>query len=207
MPIMPIMIDLLILLGSLLVLLIYKKIQRYDSLNGLFLFVLFIILLIMRLVRTPHFGKSLFNASTLNISGLIMLIVTVMFFLIILYFKKHERHGQANNILILLAAYLVFGLAQQVFFQLIFLNTVSNITHNFYLAILLTSLFFGLFHLKKKYYTLFVFTFLLNIFWSSIYLLYSNILWPVLSHAVLAVFYYVWIRKGNALKKRLSFIQ
>ena len=140
------------------------------------------------------------------ISGIITLSLSFIF-IIIIYTQRENKN--TKRILLLFMLYLLFGAGQQLFFQLVFLGSILNLFkfNRLIIPVFITSLYYALFHSSnpdKVFDKFFIGTFILNLFWSTIYLKFGNILWLALSHAILGTFYYMWIFDGDVMKKRLN---
>src|SRR3989338_433575 len=179
----------LVLLICALMLSIFRSANSYESGRGIVLLALLLLATLLR-VRAG-IASHLFVAPTLLLSGLFTAIVTLAGALILLLGRKDRKQERPRFISFLLPLYLLFGLVQQLFFHYVVVDTVSHLS-SIPLTILLGSLYFSLFHISKTLKLFAPGAFFLFASWSVIYLLLGNIIWLVLSHALLATLFYAW---------------
>lgn len=190
----------LIIIGSFIILLIYWKTEEYDSLKGVILFLIFVTLMYLRTLTGIR--SYLFVKETLPTAILFTGLFTAI--LVVLAFKLKQRTVPNRYFIVLFLLYLPMGLVQQLFFQHVFLDTIYSLVPNIFVAVIIGSIFFKLFHLKDRFGKLAYLTFFGNLIFSTVYLLYGNIITLSISHAIIGVFYYSWINKGDAISSRLK---
>jgi len=94
---------------------------------------------------------------------------------------------------------------QQVLFQCVFFETIYFISEgNIIVSLLLSAVYYGSFHLGLYAKRFFPQTLLLGFIFSGIYLIWGNIFWLGLSHALLGTFLYVLFFDHNELARQLS---
>jgi len=196
----PISLAIIILCFS--VLIIYLKTKKYDSPPGITMIVLVAATIFLKLYFKGY-ASNIFNARNFLSSGLIVMGATLFICILLVLLRKNRfRPGYA---LTLLPLYIFFGFLQQLFFQYIFLESAYSATGLFWPSIIISALFYILFHLGHGFDTKFkISLFLLDIFWGYYYLTYHNLFWLVISHGVGATAYYVLIIKKDMIKTRLS---
>lgn len=167
------------------------------------MFVLGFTALLLRLLLSRFFPiLGLFNYSTLGSSIILILAPALVFVFFGVYsghFKRRLRRLEK-----LMVPYILFGGLQQVFFFVVFSDTVYYLTKNFILTFAATIVFFVMIHLNwtasvRKYW------FLLGIFamvntW--IYLVWGNILPQVLVHGIVGSILFTDFTDTNQLKLR-----
>jgi hypothetical protein len=152
---------------------------------------------------------------TVLTSGLIIAIFTAIALVVLgVYFsltRKSEAKPKSKSIqyiLKLFVVYFFFALIEQVFFQFVVSETIADLVSNFWTTVLISSIFFTLFHFQK--YSpieriLFASgAFLMQVVYVSIYLTYGNIIWLAVSMAIIATTYYSFIYQGDILKSRIG---
>ncbi|MBU4350773.1 CPBP family intramembrane metalloprotease [Patescibacteria group bacterium] len=164
-----------------------------------------VFLVYLRIKALEIYPSRFFIKETLFISGIIVGIATLLIILAFILIKKKDIFRlKSAYFWKLLVFYFPWGFLQQLFFQFIFFETVYfAFKGNIFLSLLLSAVFFGLFHLgwTKKF---FLPSLLIGFFFSGIYLLYGNLIWLALSHALLGTFLYVLFVKDNQLARRLT---
>ena len=184
---------------SFFLLVTYLYTKKYTSWNGALMLITVLIILILKLKMGTGL---LYSKDTLLQSGILTLAFTLIFSGAIIPLKK-KKQVSTKYILLLFTLYLVFGFVQQLFFQYIFLETIFNLSNSFLFSIIITTVFYGYFHLQYKLF--FIGTMLVNHVWSTIYLRYGNIIWPALSHAILATLFYILIYDKDPIREKLNF--
>lgn len=192
-----------ILFLSLLVVPIYYKAKRFDGFWGVSMFVLGFTALLLRLLLSRSFPiLGLFNYSTLG-SSIILILAPALVFVFFGVYSGHFKR-RLKRLEKLMVPYILFGGLQQVFFFVVFSDTVYYLTKNFILTFAATMVFFVMIHLNwtasvRKYW------FLLGIFamvntW--IYLVWGNILPQVLVHGIVGSVLFTDFTDTNQLKLR-----
>jgi hypothetical protein len=191
------MISYLVLAVCLFILALFYFTKEYDSLKGIILVLLVASVITIRAVFLKNIPSFVYVPSTLLNSFIYTLIIT-LFSVVLLYFMRRYDNKRA---LLLFLLYLLAGFVQQFLFQYVLLELVYNIINNVILAVLISTLYYALFHLKhgKRF---FVLTFIINIFWSTIYITQGNLVPLAISHGILGTAYYTWLYKDDVVKGR-----
>lgn len=199
--------NIIIIVVSFVVLVIFKRTRNYASLNGLLLLLLFLVLIATKIMLVSD--PSIIGLRTDNFSD--TLLPTAIFLALgmaILFTIRHrkKRFKILSWTLSLFILYFPFGFIQQLFFQGVFTDTLSRILDSQSLVIIFSSVFYSSFHwgwgskgLMFGLQTLFV-----GIVWSTLFLTSPNIFILGATHAVLASTYYFIVREENILEKRFN---
>ena len=200
------MIPILIIFISFLLLGSFYKTRSFLSVWGGLTFLTGLLALGLRMKLLWLYPTRFFIRESLLISGIIVGITTLLAVAIIIFWGKNNLPRlKLAYFWKLLATYLPLGFLEQLFFQFVFLETVYFLTKgNALLAVFLSTIFFGLFHLEKKIRKFYFLILAMEIFCASVYLLYGNLIWLVLSHAILGTFIYVLFFDDNQLSRRLG---
>jgi hypothetical protein len=191
-----------IIVLCLIILLVFLKTKRYDSLQGAAIAAITIAALVLKLAfgkPSPYF----FNPGKFLISGILVMAFTMLCTLFLLHFRKNKI--KIRYVLTLFVLYILFGFLQQLLFQFIFLETIYILTANLWLSIIVGALFYLLFHLYGEFDTKFkLMLFIFGICWGYFYLIYQNIFWLAISHAILGTLYYGFVVDKKAIRKKLG---
>jgi len=194
-----------LIFGSFLVLILFYRHEKYDTLNGILLFGVALSLLFMKSFMLGN-RSLVFIPSTFLISGLVTLVATIFVAIILFLMRKYKpSRFEKKYILILLVLYIIFGFLQQLFFQFVFLETIYSITKSFFPAIIISAFYYSLFHLRESTKRFFFGTLALGIIYSTIYLLYGNLIWLGISHGILGTIYYVYYFKEKILENKIGY--
>ncbi len=199
------MTPILIIIISFFLLIPYRRAKSYLSVWGGIMFVMAISLVYLRIRELGIYPSQFFARETFFLSGAIVGLATLLAILIFIFIKKNNlpRLGSAY-FRKLLAFYLLWGFLQQLFFQFVFFETVQFIFKgSIFISILSSAIFFSLFHLGRHK-TFFLPSVLMGFLYSGIYLFYGNLVWLVLSHALIGTFLYVLFVDHNQLILRLG---
>lgn len=200
-------IQLIIITLCVLLLFIYLSTQNYDSPKGIMMFSIGFLALFLRKYFPNSNHEMFYVPSTLSISGVLNIFVILLGVITIFIFRDRKIKRNPSFFLMLFICYLPFGFLQQLFFQYVFLETLISLFQAKFIILMIGVLFYSLFHLSKETNMLAILGFMAGLFWMTIYLYYGNIIWPALSHALLAAMYYYFIHPSNRLFKRLKFIK
>ncbi len=197
----------LVILLCVIVLLIYKKTKSYASARGVVLFIVFAILAFIKfktVVNPTLLGFRLDNFEA-TIFPTILFVVLGTAFLYSMRIKT-QKFKVVKWLMSLASLYLVFGIAQQTFFQSIFTHSLNTLLGNQVLAVLLSGIFFASFHLKKgtRGIRFGIMALLGGFVMSYLFLSSPNIILLGVSHAFLASGYYFWVNDENNLERRLK---
>ncbi|MDP2930295.1 MAG: CPBP family glutamic-type intramembrane protease [bacterium] len=200
------MIPILIIFVSFLLLGSFYKTRSFLSVWGGLTFLTGLLVLGLRIKLLWLYPTRFFIRESFFISGIIVGVTTLLAVAIIIFWGKNNLPRlKSAYFWKLLAAYLPLGFLEQFFFQFVFLETVYFLTKgNAFLAVFFSAIFYSLFHLGqiiKKFYFL---TLIMGIFCAGIYLLYGNLIWLALLHAILGTFLYVLFFEDNQLSRRLG---
>lgn len=163
--------------------------------------------LLIKIIFIKEVNYKVFVPDTLLISGIINLVFSIIGLLLILALRIKNRKFKLGFFFKLFIIYLPFALLQQIFFQYIFLDTLSSFFASKLLVLTLGVLFFNSAHLPRETAKITVFSFIAGTVWMWTYISYGNILWPMLSHAILAPLYYCFVHPSNRLLVRLKFLR
>jgi len=197
----------LILSLCIITLIIYTFTKNYDSLKGTLIFLFASSALLIKIIFFKEVTFKVFVPETLLISGLINLAFSIFGFLLILALRIKNRKFKLGFFFKLFILYFPFALLQQLFFQYIFLDTLSSFFTSKFLVLTIGVLFFSSAHLPTETAKITFFSFIAGIVWMWTYMSYGNILWPILSHAILAPLYYCFVHPSNRLLVRLKFFK
>jgi len=199
--------NLLIIILCLVILFIYKKTKSYASGRGGVLFFTFAILAFIKFktVASPSllgFRMDNFRETLFPMAIFVFLGMTVLYSMRI----KTQKFKVVRWLISLATLYLVFGIAQQTFFQSIFTHSLNTLLGNKVLAILLSGIFFATFHLREgtRGIRFGVMAFVGGVVMSYLFLTSPNIILLGVSHAILASGYYFWVNDENNLERRLK---
>jgi hypothetical protein len=171
--------------------------KEYDSLNGIILVLLVASVITIRVVFLKDIPSFIYIPSTLFNSFIYTAIVTLFSVILLFFIRKYNN----KRVTLLFFLYLLAGFVQQLLFQYVFLELVYPLIKNLLFTVLFSTLYYALFHLKHgKHF--FVLTFIINTFWSTIYLTQGNLVPLVISHGILGTAYYTWLFKGDVVKGR-----
>lgn len=200
-------INLVIVLLCLLMFFVYRKTKSYISLNGFLMVLILGTVMVLKFRVTKDLQTVGFRTDNI-MDTLVPLLVfnsicTVIMLAMRFRKKKFQIFSWAASLLVL---YLIFGLAQQVFFQAIFTHTLSQIINDRNLVITFSTLFYSSFHWswEVSQIRLGFLTLIAGAVWSTVFLGSPNIYLLGVSHAFLASIYYYLVNPGNILEKRLS---
>ena len=202
------MLELIIILLSIIVYILYLITKNYDSFIGIIMFSLGFIILFLKLNYIP--SNLFYVESTFWLTGLITCILVIVFTIFILLIKNNLKRKTLKfnfkYLIILLVLYIIFGFLQQLLFQFVFLESLSKLINNFYITILTGSVYYYLFHIKSKEIEFHPGTFILNVCFSTIYLTLGNLIWLGIAHGVLGTIYYLNLFKTDILRKKIKII-
>lgn len=192
---------------SLLILLIYFDVKKYDSLDGVFLLLVGILLLGLKIVVVGN-SSFIFIKETFWISGLYVTAITVFGACFVLSLKRFRKGFDYNfrYLVFLLFLYIFFGYLQQLLFQFIFTETVFFLTKKLWLSVFISAFYYFIFHLRSKRIEFLIGTFLLGLLWGASYLIFGNLFWLGISHGVIGTIYYLNLFEEDMLRKRIKFI-
>jgi hypothetical protein len=181
----------------LLILALFYFTKEYDSLKGIILVLLVASVITIRSVFLKDIPSFIYMPSTLLTSFIYTTILTVFSVMLLFFLRKYNN----KRAFLLLFLYILAGFVQQLLFQYVFLELVYHLINNIIFTVLISTLYYALFHLKhgKRFFAL---TFTINIFWSTIYLTQGNLLPLAISHGILGTVYYTWLFKGDVVKGR-----
>ena len=192
----------LILIIVTLLFIIYATTKNYDSFKGILLLILGFSALFLKIFFV-HIQTKFSVESTFLISGLITGGFTLFGVVILLFIRKYKKYN-LKYFFTLLILYILFGFIQQLFFQFVILETLFYLINSYVPTILLSALFYGLFH--KRNLLFFITTFAAGLIWSTTYLYFGNLIWLGISHGVLATFAYTGFVKKDMIKDKLHFL-
>jgi hypothetical protein len=191
------MIAYFVLALCLLILALFYFTKEYDSFKGIILVLLVASVIIIRSVFLEDITSFIYVPSTLLNSFIYTSIVTLFSVVLLFFMRKYNN----KRPILLFFLYLLAGFVQQLLFQYVFLELVYHIIHSVILSILISTFYYALFHLKHGK-SFFILTFIINIFWSTIYLTQGNLIPLTISHGILGTAYYTWLFKGDVVKGR-----
>jgi hypothetical protein len=197
----------LIILFCIITLIIYTSTKNFDSLKGILIILFASSALLVKIFLLNEVNFKLIVLPTFLISGLINLILSIFGFLLIQIIRIKNRKIKPGFLIMLFILYLPFAFLQQTFFQYIFLNTLSFFFAGKFLVLTLGVLFFGSFHLPRETAKMTVLSIIAGTIWMWTYLNYGNLIWPILSHAILAPFYFCFVHPGDRLSARLKYLR
>ncbi len=197
----------LILILCIITLIVYTFTENYDSLKGVLIFLFAFLALLVKIFLVKEITFRTYEPETLVISGVITVTFSILGFLLLLVLRIKNRKVAPTFVFKLFILYLPFALIQQLFFQYIFLDTLSSFFTSKSVILFLGVLFFGFAHLPRETVKLSVFSLIAGCVWMWTYMNYGNILWPILSHAILASLYYCFVHPSNRLLARLKFLR
>ena len=162
--------------------------------------------LYLRIKSLGLYPTRFFIKETVFVSGAVIAAITLAAIAVFVILKKDNLcRLKSAYFWKLLAGYLTAGFLQQLFFQFVFLETVYFLAKgNALLTVSLSAVFFSLFHFGKSIRKFYLLTLMMGFFYSGVYLLYGNLFWLALSHAVLGAFLYVLFFDDNLLTSRLG---
>jgi len=120
----------------------------------------------------------------------------------ILLNKKSLR----QTILLLIYSFILFALPEEIIFRFFIQGGIQNITNNPCLAIIFSSLIFGLAHIlngasgfkpKKWNWKLVIITFIAGLYFGLAYYLTQNLIIPIIMHAILIIINQLFLIKND----------
>ncbi len=197
----------LILILCISTLIVYTRTKNYDSINGILIIIFGLSALLLTILYLKEVTFKLYVPETLLMSGIIHLVFTIVGFLLVIFFRVKQRKFNPVFFLTLFVLYVPFAFLQQIFFQYIFLNTLSSLIASRVLVFLLGISFFGLAHPPRDTIKLTIFSLMAGTVWIWTFMTYGNLLWQSLSHAFLGALYYCLVHPDNRLVARLKFLE
>jgi membrane protease YdiL (CAAX protease family) len=200
------MISILIITISFLLLIPFYKTRSYLSVWGGLDLLIGLSALSLRIKSLGLYPTRFFIRETVFVSGVFVATITLAAIAAFIILKKDNLFRlKSAYFWKLLAAYLAAGFLQQLFFQFVFLETIYFLVKgNALFAVLLSAIFFSLFHFKKEIRKFYFLTLTMGFFYSGAYLIYGNLFWLALSHTVLGTFLYVLFFDDNLLTSWLG---
>ena len=200
------MIPILIIAISFLLIIPFYKTRSYLSIWGGLDLLIGLSALGLRIKLLGLYPTRFFIGETVFVSGVVTVAITLAVIAVFVTLKKDNLFRlKSAYFWKLLATYLGTGFFQQLFFQFVFLETIYFLVNgNVLLTAFLAAIFFSLFHLGEGIRKFYFLTLVMGFLFSGIYLLYGNLIWLALSHALLGTFLYVLFIKDNILTRRFS---
>lgn len=207
---MEIFLNLTLIVASLLILFVFKKMKSLFSRQGGILVILSAYLLGIKFFLLSDFKSLGFRIDNINDTLLPTAVFTMLGIVIlgVMHFKV-KRFKIIKWLLSLLTLYLFFGILQQTFFQSIVTHTLNELLNNAVLAIIFSGVFYSAFHWdwESKGFTFGFFTLLAGVVWAILFLSSPNIILLGASQAILGSLYYFIVYKGNILEERVNFVK
>ncbi len=207
---MEIFLNLTLIIASLLILFVFKKMKSLLSKQGGVLIILSAYLLGIKFFLLSDFKSLGFRIDNINDTLLPTIIFTMLGIAILSVMRfKAKKFKIIKWFLSLLTLYLFFGILQQTFFQSIITHTLRELLDNTVLAVIFSSVFYSAFHWdwKLKGFTFGFFTLLAGVVWAILFLSSPNIILLGASHAALGSLYYFIVYKGNVLEEQVNFVK
>lgn len=202
--------NLTLVVASLLILVVFKRMKSYLSWQGGILTVLSLYLLGVKFFVLSDFKSLGFRLDNINDTLLPTAIFTVLGIVILSAMRfKAKKFKAIKWFVSLLTFYLLFGILQQTFFQSIVTHTLSELLNNIVLVVIFSGVFFSAFHWdwKAKGLTFGFFTLLTGVVWAILFLNSPNIILLGVSQAILGSLYYFVVYRGNVLEDRVDSIK
>ena len=101
--------------------------------------------------------------------------------------------------------YFIFGAMQQTFFLIIFTNAILQITNNHLVSMILGTLFYFVFHLRKnsELRPILIYVLIFGLIMNIIYLYLNNILPQMVLHGIFGAIGYTLITDNNIIEKSI----
>lgn len=200
-------INIIILVVSFALLVIFKSTKSYFSKRGILLLLLFISLVVAKLwiVSDPAaIGLRTDNISDTLLPSMIFLVLGMAILLTMRHTKK--KFKIFPWILSLIILYIPFGIIQQLFFQGVFTDTLNRLLGSANLVIIYSSVFYASYHFgwDSKGLIFGLQALFAGIVWANLFLISPNIYVLGFTHAVLASTYYFLVGEEDILEKRLN---
>ncbi len=207
---MEIFLNLTLVVASLLVFFVFKKMKSLISWRGGVLIISSLYLLGIKFFMLSDFKSLGFRLDNIGDTLLPTIIFTMLSVAILSVMGfKVKRFKVIKWFLSLLTLYLFFGILQQAFFQSIITHTLNELLDNTVLAVIFSGVFYSAFHWdwKLKGFTFGFLTLLAGVVWAILFLNSPNIILLGASHAILGSLYYFVAYKGDILEERADFVK
>jgi len=207
---MEIFLNLTLVVASLLVFFVFKKMKSLISWRGGVLIISSLYLLGIKFFMLSDFKSLGFRLDNIGDTLLPTIIFTMLSVAILSVMGfKAKRFKVIKWFLSLLTLYLFFGILQQAFFQSIITHTLNELLDNTVLAVIFSGVFYSAFHWdwKLKGFTFGFLTLLAGVVWAILFLNSPNIILLGASHAILGSLYYFVAYKGDILEERADFVK
>jgi len=184
---------------------LFLRVKNYDSIKGAAIAIMFIVALAMKIMAIKPQGL-FFAPKTLVVSGLLVMSFTLISVVVILIIKRNKLTKYSlSYIMLMLFLYILFGFGQQLLFQFVFLEVFYFLTKNAIFSILLSSMFYFIFHPKGTFGKFYFATFILGLFWSTIYVFFGNIIWLSISHGIIGCVYFtlMYDKKVDPIRNKI----
>lgn len=197
---------LIVIVLCLLILPIYFKTKSFFSIRGLLLFILGFSALSLRIFLFKKYPPlALLNENTLFLSFAISFIPLLILITYVLIINRNFFKDKYNYLFRLIFPYLLFGALQQLFFLTVVTDSLYYLTFNYRFTLVLSIIFFFIFHLSwkremRKYWIFLIGFEIINIL---VYLRLGNILPQMLVHGIAGSVLYTAFYKDDLLKQRL----
>ncbi len=207
---MEIFLNLTLIVASLLIFFVFKKMKSLISKQGGVLIILSAYLLGIKVFLLSDFKSLGFRLDNINDTLLPTIIFTMLSIAILSVMRFRTRKFKVIKwFLSLLTLYLFFGILQQAFFQSVFTHTLKELLNNNVLVVIFSGVFYSAFHWdwRAKELTFGFLTLFAGVVWAILFLSSPNIILLGVSHAILASLYYFIVHKDNVLKERADSIR
>lgn len=207
---MEVFLNLTLIVASLLILVVFKRMKSYFSWQGGTLTVLSLYLLVVKFFILSDFKSLGFRFDNINDTLLPIAIFTVLGIVILGATRfKAKKFKAIKWFVYLLTFYLFFGILQQAIFQSVVTHTLKELLDSTVITIIFSAIFYSAFHwdLELKGFTFGFLTLVAGVVWAALFLNSPNIILLGASHAILASLYYFVVHKGNVVEERLDSIK
>lgn len=170
----------------LLLLILYQLFIEYDSPLGIVFIVLLLSAIFLRFSLNKIIPNHLYVQDTFAKSALIVGLFTIFSVFVI---SRGRKKNKKKNTFLLFTLYLTAGIIQQLLFQYVFLETIYYLTSNLLLTIIISVIYYSLFHLREGAAFYLKIT-IMGTFWALIYLNFGNIIPLIISHGIVGTVYY-----------------
>lgn len=196
----------IILLLCVVILIYSYHVESFVKPAGIIFTLITISVAVLRYLTIPLYQTRLYWPSTLLTSGLVVGFATFLFLKIMekIVRRAKVRHSE-TYMLRLEFGYLLFGILQQIFFQVVFLETILFVLDGRVLySLIITLIFYFLFHLRKLIRKYILIITLFGMFSILTYYLWGNVLWIGIAHGILGSVLYHHHISTNQIKRRLG---
>jgi hypothetical protein len=206
----------IIMLLALSVLTMFPRVKKWNSWETLVMFSAGFAAFLMRTALIQQIGTNLVIRNTSVLSAVAYFVYTI--FAVIAILNRESRGKQITKIHFkwwIVGGYFLFGLVQQVFFKFVVFDTLYALLGDGFpmreaATVLFSALYYSLVHTSGMHIKdMALRTFYLDIGWGLLYMVFGNLHWNIISHAIIggALFSFVYEDAKDNLGERFGSMQ